>query len=190
VALRVFIAVDLDDPALVSRVERLIDAITSTGVPMKPVEPENLHITLRFIGEIPEGLVEEIKREVIERLSFEEFDLELRGLGAFPGPYRPRVVWVGVGEGADRLRAIHDVVEEGLRRLGIPPERGAKEFVPHLTLARVKGSRNLAALTKIILEYQDYVVGRMRVRAVRLKKSTLTRRGPIYETLAEARARG
>ena len=189
-ALRVFIAVDIDDPMLVSRLERLIDSLRATGVPMKPVEPENLHITLRFIGEVPEGLVEEIKREVIGRLEFDPFDLELKGLGAFPGPYRPRVVWVGVGEGSEGLRRLHDLVEEGLRRLGVPPERGAKEYVPHLTLARIKGSRNIQALTKLILEHGDYPVGRMRVTSVRLKKSTLTRRGPIYETLAEARARG
>jgi len=188
--LRVFIAVDIDEPTLVSRLARLIDALTATGVPMKPVEPENLHITLRFIGEIPEGLVEEVKREVVERLEFSGFDLELRGLGAFPGPYRPRVVWVGVSEGSRELRVIHDLIEGSLRRLGVPPERGAGEFVPHLTLARIKGSRNIQALTKLILDYQDYVVGRMRVGSVRLKKSTLTRRGPIYETLAEARARG
>jgi 2'-5' RNA ligase len=190
VVLRVFIAVDIDEPGLVSRLTRIIDALTATGVPMKPVEPENLHITLRFIGEVPEDLVEEIKREVIGKLEFNEFDLELKGLGAFPGLYRPRVVWVGVSEGSKQLKVIHDLIEESLRRLGIPPEKGAKEFVPHLTLARVKGSRNIQALTKLILDYQDYVVGRMRVRSVRLKKSTLTRRGPIYETLAEARARG
>ncbi|MEB3852152.1 MAG: RNA 2',3'-cyclic phosphodiesterase [Desulfurococcales archaeon] len=187
--MRVFIAVDVEEPLLVSRLSRLIDAVASTGVPLKAVEPENLHITIRFIGEVPEGLAGEIAREVIGRLEFPEFEVELRGLGAFPGPYRPRVVWVGVSEGAEWLSKIRGQVEEGLRRLGVPPERGGKEFHPHVTLARVKGSRNIQALARLIAEYGDYTVGRMRVASVRLKKSTLTPRGPIYETLAEARAR-
>ena len=187
---RVFIAVDVDEPLLVSRLSRLIDAVVATGVPMKPVEPENLHITIRFIGEVPEGLVGEIARDVLGGLEFPEFELELRGLGAFPGPYRPRVVWVGVSRGAGELARIRERVEVGLRRLGIPPERGGHEFRPHLTLARIKGSRNIQALTKLILDYQDYEIGSMVVRSVRLKKSTLTPRGPIYETLAEAKASG
>jgi 2'-5' RNA ligase len=185
---RIFIAVDVDEPLLVSRITRLIDAVRATGVPMKPVEPENLHITIRFIGEVPEGLAGEVARDVIGRLSFEEFEIGFRGLGAFPGLHRPRVVWIGVSDGVEELARIRGAVEEGLRRLGIPPERGGHDFKPHLTLARIKGSRNMHALTKLIMEYQDYEVGRMVVRSVRLKKSTLTPRGPIYETLAEARA--
>ncbi len=185
--LRVFIAVDVEDPLLVSRLERIKESLVATGVPMKPVETQNLHITLRFIGEIPLGLVEEIKRSVLAELKFESFTIELKGLGAFPGPYRPRVVWVGVSRGTEELRAIHDEIERSLRRLGIPPEK-EKSYVPHLTLARVKGSRNIQALTRLILDYEDYVFGEMVVDKVRLKKSILTRSGPIYETLAEVKA--
>jgi len=183
--IRVFIAVDIDDPLLLGRLERLKDAVVATGVPMKPVETQNLHITLRFIGETPRHRAEEIADQVLSTIKREKFDIVLRGLGAFPGPYRPRVVWVGVGEGADELTAIRDQVEDGLRRLGFRPERN--RFVPHVTLARVKGSRNLPALTRLIQDMSDYEVGRMRVSSVRLKKSTLTPRGPIYETLWEVK---
>ncbi len=183
--LRIFIAVDVEDPLLLSRLERVKDALVATGAPMKPVETGNLHITLRFIGEVPRGLAEDIARTVLEKLEFREFEVELKGLGAFPSPARPRVVWVGVGEGSEELARLHREIEEGLRRLGIPPER--EEFVPHVTLARLKGSRNIHAVARLIQEYEDYVFGRMKVQAVRLKKSTLTPRGPIYETLWEVK---
>ena len=183
--LRVFIAVDIEDPLVVSRLERVKEAVVSTGVPVKTVETENLHLTIRFIGEVGRGLVEDIKREVLGRLSFEPFDMELVGLGAFPSPTRPRVVWVGVGRGGDELRRIRDEVERGLRRLGVRPE--SQEFHPHVTLARVKGQRNIQALVKLIQEYSGFEFGVVRVERVRLKRSILTSRGPIYETLAEVR---
>lgn len=185
--LRVFIAVDIEDPLLVSALERVRDALVATGAPMKPVETQNFHVTLRFIGEVPRSLADEIARSVLQKIEFQEFEVELKGLGAFPSPVRPRVVWVGVSQGAEQLGRLYESIERGLRRLGIPPER--EQFVPHVTLARLKGSRNLAAVAKLIHEYEDYVFGKMKVSSVRLKKSTLTPRGPIYETLWEVKAR-
>ncbi len=180
--LRIFIAVDVEDPLLVSRLERLKDLIISTGVPMKPVETQNFHITLRFIGESPPDVVERV-REALLSLKRSKFKIVFSGLGAFPSPIRPRVVWVGVTEGEEALKDIRDELERHLRAIGIRPER--QSFHPHVTLARIKGSRNLPQLQRILNEYQDYLVGEMIVKYVRLKKSTLTRRGPIYETLAE-----
>jgi len=185
--LRTFIAVDLEDPILLSKIERVKDFLIATGVPMKPVESRNLHITLRFIGEVPVGVVEEIKRRVLSGLKFEKFRIHLRGLGAFPGSHRPRVVWIGVSEGSEDLVKLHNTIESSLRSLGIPPERG-KTYTPHLTIARVRGSRNLHALVRLILEYEDYDFGWMTVESIRLKKSVLTRPGPIYETLWEVKA--
>lgn len=182
---RVFIAVDIEDPGVLGRLERIRDTIVSTGVPMKPVETENMHITIRFIGEIPESRVEDIVREALEPIEMPEFRVKLTGLGGFPNPYRPRVVWVGVSEGARELGEIYRVVEAGVRRAGFKPER--TEFHPHVTLARIKGTRNLEKLVKIMISYRDVDFGEMTVSSVRLKKSTLTKKGPIYETLYERR---
>ena len=183
--LRIFVAVDVEEPALVSRIERVKESIAGTQVPMKLVEPYNLHITLRFIGEVRRGVAEEISRSLRD-LKFKPFTITLKGLGAFPNTLNPRVVWIGVGEGRERLAGLRDEVERILRRLGIPPER--EEFVPHLTLARVKGSRNIGSLARLLEEMSDYELGSMVVDRVRLKKSTLTRQGPIYETLLEVKA--
>ena len=184
-SLRIFIAVDIEDPLIVSRVERVKEAVIATGVPMKPVETENLHITLRFIGEVPRSTAEEVAG-VLSRLSFKPFKIMLKGLGAFPGPYRPRVVWIGVAEGAEQLRSLRDHIEAGLREIGITPER--QQFHPHLTLARIKGSRNINSLIKLLNEMADVEIGQVTVNSVRLKRSILTRRGPIYETLMEVKA--
>ena len=181
--LRVFIAIDVEDPLLLSRLERIKEAIIATGVPMKPVETHNLHLTLRFIGEVPRYRVEEIIERVLKPMKKQRFTMTLKGLGAFPSPSRPRVVWVGVSEETGILESIHEEIEMGLRSIGFQPAR--ERFVPHITLARIRGSRNIHALIRVITEYSDYEFGSMTVTSIRLKKSTLTPRGPIYETLWE-----
>ncbi|MEB3806389.1 MAG: RNA 2',3'-cyclic phosphodiesterase [Desulfurococcales archaeon] len=183
--IRTFIAIDIEDPLLLSRIERLKDTIASTGVPMKLVETGNIHLTLRFIGEISRDRVDEIIESVLKPLKGEPFEISLKGLGAFPSVNRPRVVWIGVEKGADVLKRLKEAIEDAMARIGFPRDRPG--FVPHITLARIKGSRNLPLLVRVLNEYQDYEIGETTVYHVRLKKSTLTRSGPIYETLWEVR---
>ena len=178
---RLFIAVDIEDPLLVSRLSELKRTLLATNAPLKPVEDENMHITLLFIGEVPEADVEPLKNEMTEALSWSSFTIRLKGLGAFPSPSRPRVVWVGVEQGSSELHELHKKATTAARRAGIGFK--GESFHPHVTLARVKGSRNLSSLTRMIIEMGELELGEMRVTEVRLKKSTLTPRGPIYETL-------
>ena len=184
-AIRAFISVDIDDPVVLREIIKLRDLVVSTGVPMKPVEDENIHLTLRFLGNIPETLVDEIYN-LMKSIKFNEFTIRIKGLGCFPRITRPRVIWVGVSEGAEELKRIRDELERGLRRLGFRPEK--EEFVPHITIARVKGTRNLPTLIKILDEYRDYDIGSMRVKSIKLKQSILTPKGPIYRTLREVLA--
>ncbi len=179
---RAFIAIDIEDPVLVSRLVSIRDAFVATGAPMKPVEDHNLHVTIRFLGNIPLSMVDDIYR-VMESVPLRRFKIKLQGVGAFPSIVRPRVIWVGVTEGADELRRIYEAIEKGLRRLGFRPER--EEFVPHITLARLKGSRNIDRVVKLLNQYSDVEVGEMVVDRIRLKQSILTPSGPIYRTLRE-----
>ena len=183
--IRAFIAVDIEEPSVVSQLVQIRDAFVATGAPMKPVEDHNMHITLRFLGSIPLSLVDEIER-VIAASAPRRVVLKLRGVGAFPRPLRPRVIWVGVSEGAGELERLYREIEKGLRRLGFRPER--EQFVPHVTLARLKGSRNLERVVKLLREMEDVEVGEIVLESVRLKQSILTPRGPIYRTLREVRA--
>ncbi len=180
-AIRAFIAVDIEEPKVLSKLISIQEDLKATGVPMKLVEPENIHLTLRFLGNIHEALVDDIGR-IMEEARIGKFKMKLVGLGAFPNPARPRVVWVGVTQGFEELKTIRDTIERGLRRLGFAPER--EEFVPHITLARIKGG-NTAPLAKLISLYSNYEFGEIEVTRIRLKQSILTPRGPIYRTLKE-----
>ncbi|ABM80255.1 RNA 2',3'-cyclic phosphodiesterase [Hyperthermus butylicus] len=185
--IRAFIAVDIEDPSIVAKLVQIRDSFVATGAPMKPVEDQNLHITLRFLGNIPLSLVDEIEK-IIRDAKPRRVVIRIRGVGAFPSPARPRVVWVGVeeGEGAKELERLYREIERGLRRLGFKPER--EEFVPHVTLARLKGSRNIDRVVKLLNELADIEVGEIVLESVRLKQSILTPRGPIYKTLREVKA--
>jgi len=185
VGIRAFISIDIDDPIVLREIIKLRDLVVSTGVPMKPVEDENIHLTLRFLGNIPESLVDEI-HNIMKAIKFKAFTIHIKGLGCFPRITRPRVIWVGVSKGSDELKRIRNELERGLRRLGFKPE--AEEFIPHITIARVKGSARIQSLIKVLNEYQDHDIGFMEVKSIRLKQSILTPRGPIYKTLKEVKA--
>jgi len=152
---------------------------------MKLVELENIHLTLRFLGEISPQMVREVAT-ILDKVEFRPFSMRIEGLGTFPeGSRRPRVVWLGVSHGAEEMKRIYEQIEKELRRLGFPKER--ERFVPHITIARVKWAN--AELLRVLHELREVIIGDMVVDSIRLKKSTLTRSGPIYETLHEVKAR-
>jgi len=182
--IRSFIAIDIEDPILTERIEQVKNTILSSNADLKPVERENIHITLRFLGNIPLGLVDEIYR-IMREVEFKPFSIHLKGLNAFPNINRPRVIWIGVEEGAEELKKIQKQLESKLRKIGIQPEK--EEFIPHVTIARVRSGRNRDRLVKILLELTDIDIGFMTVNSIRLKQSILTPRGPIYKTLREVR---
>jgi 2'-5' RNA ligase len=141
-----------------------------------------MHLTLRFLGEIPQTTVELVK-EAMQALRFPPFEVEFSGLGAFPSPNRMNVIWVGITHGQDQLNEIFRQLEPKLRQIGLSPDD--KGFSPHLTIARVKSAVNKAALAEYVTSMREQDFGKMPVRTVRLKKSTLTPKGPIYTTIHE-----
>lgn len=178
--IRSFIAVDIEDKSLQDKIVRLQQDLMGTGANLKFVEPENLHLTLRFLGEIPSSILEQVCRE-LKTLKFNVFNLNLQGIGAFPNLRRINVVWVGVKEGAENLKQIAQKVELTVRKLGFPPD--PKGFSPHLTIARVKTGKNKDKLAGFLENFQDYEIGWMIVNSIKVKKSTLTPKGPIYTTI-------
>jgi len=183
--IRSFIAVDLDDVSIKQKIVSAQKDLEQTGADLKLVEPEIMHLTLRFLGEIPEPTVQKV-REILDGVHFQPFEAQFSGLGAFPNLNRINVVWVGIVHGHEELRGIFEQVEPKLRQIGMAPDN--KGFSPHLTIARVKSGRNKGALGEAVSKMKDLTFGSMPVTAVRLKKSTLTPKGPIYTTIHEARA--
>ena len=180
--IRAFFSFDIEDQAIIRRLTQVQNRLLSSDADLKSVKPQNIHLTIRFLGDISPAMVDSIYEEM-KQLSFSPFTVELNGLGAFPKLTYPRVVWAGITKGADELRNVFGQLEPRLRGLGFKPDN--KGFSPHLTIARVRTGRNKAELVKRIQELENYEFGAVKATCLRLKKSDLTPRGPIYSTLRE-----
>jgi len=180
--IRSFVAFDIDNESILRRMADVQNLLIKTGADLKLVEPKNIHITLRFLGNITISMVEKIHDEM-KTVLFIPFDAKIYGVGAFPSSRYPRVLWAGITEGADQLLSVFNQLEPRLRSLGFAPD--PKGFSPHLTIARVKSGRNKAELARFIDEKANYEFGIVKAACLRLKRSDLTPRGPIYSTLKE-----
>jgi 2'-5' RNA ligase len=182
---RCFVAVDIDDPGIMGRIVAAQERIAATGADVKPVEEENIHVTLRFLGEIPEAKTAEAAG-VVRGIRFAPFRIRFRGVGVFPSLSRPSVVWVGIEGGVGELLAVFSELEGGLTRIGFERER--RGFQPHVTVCRVQSGRNRAELAEAVTKLGGADFGEMDIRRILLKRSVLTPRGPIYSTVAESGA--
>jgi 2'-5' RNA ligase len=180
--IRSFIAFDIDDKSIVRKLSEAQNQLVNTGANLKLVKPENIHITMRFLGNIHSTMVDEIHAKM-EELSFTPFDVELKGIGVFPNMKYLKVIWTGIRQGSDELKKISDQLEPRLRKLGFKSD--PKGFSPHLTIARVRTGHNKAELSRCVEELADYEFGVLKAECLRLKKSVLTPKGPIYSTLKE-----
>ena len=180
--IRSFIAFDINSELVLKRLSEVQGTLVNTGADLKMVKPQNIHVTMRFLGNITPHMVDLIHEEM-KNISFAPFDIELRGLGAFPSLRYARVVWAGIRKGADELTNIFNQLEPRLRRLGFKPD--SKGFSPHLTIARVKTGRHKAELIRCVEDMADYEFGIINADYLKLKKSVLTPKGPIYTTLRE-----
>ncbi len=183
-SIRSFIGVEIQNPGLIAKLEEVQRELMSWGADLRPVERENLHITMRFLGDIPEPVVEQVI-QLVEKLSFEPFSASLHGVGVFPKIAFPRVIWIGVERGLGNLVEIYQHLEEELRELGFRPEPEA--YTPHVTLFRVRSRRGRAPLIEALTQHHQTDLGEFEVRTIQLKRSVLTPTGPIYSTLGETR---
>ncbi|MEM1964732.1 MAG: RNA 2',3'-cyclic phosphodiesterase [Candidatus Caldarchaeum sp.] len=176
---RAFIAVDVVDENVVRQVVSVQNELSRFGGNgLKHVEPENLHLTLRFLGEIEDAGVE-IASEALRKVQASPFTITFSGLGYFPGGGRVNVIWVGVTEGADKLEDIHSQLEKNLANMRLEKER----FSPHLTICRVKFVKDRNGLLSVISKNSKTFFGSQRVERIALKKSVLTSSGPIYSDI-------
>jgi RNA 2',3'-cyclic 3'-phosphodiesterase len=140
------------------------------------------HLTLRFLGEVEERLAEVIGSALDPALApISPFDLQLAGVGAFPSPERPRVVWAGVSVGSRETATLAHLVEGVLAPLGFPRE--GRAFVPHVTLLRIRTSLDRRRAEVLLTSGAKVGSPVLRVTEVLVQKSTLTRTGAVHETL-------
>jgi RNA 2',3'-cyclic 3'-phosphodiesterase len=187
--LRTFIAVEIESFTR-DRLVGLQERLAATGAAAKWVEPENLHITLLFLGEVNAREVPDICRVVADgAAAFSPFPMTLAGAGAFPTPRRPRTLIAHVTEGADQLIALHDALEPPLMELGCY-RREVRAFKPHLTIGRVRGKTDNAGLSAAIRQFEAWEGGQSHVREVLVLSSQLRAEGPEYTVLSRAPLRG
>ena len=188
---RLFIAVPLPDEVR-ARVGELMGQVAGGQIEERAygqprwVRVEGLHLTLRFLGATPDGRIEELGK-AIERAASDvpAFDAALAGAGAFPSQSRPRVLWLGIVEGADRLGLLAAGVAEQLTPMGWPPDD--RPFQAHLTLARTDGVPGADAAAERLIQAAQAVRLTWQVDRLVLYKSVLGRGPARYEVLAEAR---
>ena len=182
---RSFVSIDLEDEKILSQVESIMSSLVSIGGDLKPVEQENIHLTLKFLGNVSASKLEEVK-SALAQLTFPPFSLEINGAGAFPNLKRMNVIWVGVGEGWSQVELIFEQTEKLLHQLGF--SRETRAFSPHITVARVKSGRKRDEIAAFLGHLVDESFGTFPVEKVRLKQSILSPSGPKYSTLFEAPA--
>jgi len=181
-SIRSFLAFDIESELVTNRLATAQRLLVQTGADLKIVEPENIHLTVRFLGDVSLPLVEKIY-EIMKNVQFSAFEVHINGIGAFPDLRYPRVVWAGIARGADQLKNIFSQLEPQLQSAGFTPD--TKGFNPHLTIARVRSGKNRQQLGVSLSNSANYDFGIVKARCLRLKRSILTHRGPIYSTLKE-----
>lgn len=179
--IRCFIAVEIQDDGVISKIRGIQNILASTGADVKLVEPENIHLTLKFLGEVDESRLEYVKN-IVKDEHFEPFAMNLHGIGVFPNLRRPRIIWAGITNGVESIADIFLKLESKLFKQGFPKEN--RKFNPHITIGRVRSNRNLNLFGKSLLEYANTPLGEIAVNSIILKKSVLSGRGPIYSNLA------
>ena len=184
--MRLFIAVELDaqcrDAAVATANELRVRL--GGGASWKWVSTENIHITVRFIGHVPDERVAEVLAAVAPPLLVEPFDLVLGGLGVFPPAGPPRVLWIGLDHGLESLRAMHLEFNRRLERLGFAPE--GRAFSAHVTLARAKDARARGGgdARKVVREI-SCAPARCRITHATTFESRPSTKGPRYVSLAQ-----
>lgn len=182
--MRCFIAIDIDQrirDQLRRLQSRLCEELDPGKGQVKWVNPENAHITLKFLGDVSDAQLPEICR-AIETVAAQQgpMELEFESLGSFGRRY-PTVLWVGITRGQDRLRALQAQLEKALAQAGIAED--ARKFTGHLTVCRIRSSRAGKMLADKAEDFKDFKPGRLRVEQVKLYQSQLTPKGPLYQAM-------
>jgi len=187
--IRSFIAIELPDDLKLAliRLQEQLKSGKSTSV--KWVDPYNIHLTLKFLGNISTDIVDKVTRALEEAVrGISPFHLETKGLGAFPSLKRVQVVWVGITGEVDRLSQLQQRIESSLASLGFVSE--SRPFTPHLTLARLRDRATTDEqqnLGQLIASTSLETVYSLDVDSIHLMRSQLTREGPIYSRISSVK---
>ena len=179
--MRVFIALELP-PVIKEEAAAVQRELMKSEAHVGWVRTEGMHLTLKFLGEISESQLSEIEKALESAAGGTgSVKFTVRGLGVFPNPKNPRVVWLGIQPEDDRLLRLQERIDRALAPLGFPPEK--RDFRPHLTLGRVKSSRDMDGLMKAMAVHHHFWAGECTLGELYLIQSELKREGAVYTRL-------
>lgn len=178
--IRCFISVNLPDDAKAA-INSIVTELKKTGADVKWVNAENIHLTLKFLGDTDEQLIPRISDALCKKLShYKAFYIKIADAGCFPSEKRPRVVWIGI-EDSETLADIQKDVDDVLTDFGFSYE--ARSFSPHLTIGRVRSPKKVVELMDRFAEFRGKAFGRVEVNAVHIMRSELKPAGAEYSCL-------
>jgi len=175
--MRTFIAIEIPEK-IKKTIERWQAPLKEAPAAVSWVKPGNIHITLKFLGDVEDSRINEIGESVKSAVgSFSPFRLSIEGAGGFPNLKHPRVIWVGIINEQGELKRLAESVDNEMSSLGFPREK--RSFKPHLTVGRVKSQRRIETVTELI-HLNRFYGGEFQVENVIVMKSQLHPAGSIY----------
>ena len=183
--IRSFLAIELPEP-IQRKIGEVQGGLRLSHADVRWTDPEKIHVTLKFFGNIEESRIDPIFKSIDEPiLNTLPFSLKVRGVGAFPHLKNPRVIWIGLVDEKEALTSLQKQIETYLEKIGFQPE--GRPFRPHLTLGRMKSNRGKEELVGRMEKHREEEFGILKVERVILFKSDLRPSGPIYTPLREMR---
>jgi len=172
--MRTFVAIEVSNKDVLNSIHKIQ---TELNIKAKPVELHNMHFTVQFLGEVSEEMIEKIS-DVLNSIDFSAFSISFAGIGVFPIPNSPRVIWIGTDDGINELEKLAEMICSKLSDIGFSPD---KKFKPHVTIFRVKNK--IEDLSSKLEKFSSCSFGKQLISEIKLKKSELTPNGPIYTDL-------
>lgn len=181
--MRMFVGIGLPDECR-DAIVRATSPVRERGLPISWTRAENLHLTLKFLGEVPGDRVEELGKLMVEGAEdIRPFDLVLEGAGGFPSMRSPGILWVGVREPLDPVRKLHQNMENALSEAGFPRE--GRAYHPHVTVGRVRKRLPAGRMERIAAALFGMRFGIVHARSYRLYESRLSPAGAVYTVLRD-----
>jgi 2'-5' RNA ligase len=178
--MRTFIAIELPE-RIKEEIGQLQAPLKKTGAFVSWVKPGNIHVTLKFLGEVPEEKIGDVYSATEMAVQgMKSFSMSLKGIGGFPNLRRPRVIWIGTGSGGEELSRLAERMEQEMEKIGFPKEN--RKFSPHFTIGRVKSPKNIEGLAGKV-ESTEFQTEEIQVTEVVVMRSQLNPAGAIYTPL-------
>jgi 2'-5' RNA ligase len=182
--IRTFVCIEIDAD-LRRKMSQVSATLSSAGADVKWVAENNLHLTLKFLGNVDDAQIPKVA-DAVKKIAanYKSFDLTIAGIGAFPERGMPRVIWIGLDEPTGALEKMYYALGEALAPYAEKAEH--RTFSPHITIGRVNSSRGRDALMKAIETNREIEIGAQPVDEITVMMSELMRGGPIYTPLAKS----